>query len=96
MMGHVEPSVTLYYADISNQPDWERDTLEFLTDFLEGNVGKDVLVDEDLLEELAMCEPDVKLGDHALLSEHLNELANHRDIKLKIMNNEKIFVYASK
>ena len=59
-------------------------------------MGKDDLVDEDLLEELAMCEPDVKLGDHALLSEHLNELANHRDIKLKIMNNEKIFVYASK
>ncbi|MFK0271141.1 hypothetical protein [Pseudomonas asiatica] len=96
MMGHIEPNVTLYYADISNQPDWERDTLEFLTDFLEGHVGKDVLIDEELLEEFAECEPEVKLGDHALLSDHLQELSNHHDIKLKIMNNHKIFIYASK
>lgn len=96
MMGHIEPSVTLYYADISNQPDWERDTLEFLTDFLEGHVGKDVLVDEALLEDFAEHELEVKLGDHALLSEHLHELASHREIKLKIMNDHKIFIYASK
>lgn len=96
MMGHIEPNVTLYYTDISNQPDWERDTLEFLIDFLEGHVGKDVLVDEELLEDFSKCERELILGDHSLLSEHLQELANHREIKLKIMNNQKIFIYASR
>ncbi|MDV6697221.1 hypothetical protein FA541_29565 [Pseudomonas aeruginosa] len=96
MMGHIEPSVTLYYANIANQPDWERDTLEFLTDFLEGHVGKDVLVDEDLQEDFSECELEVKLGDHTLLSELLQELTSLREIKLQIINNQKIFVYASK
>lgn len=96
MMGHIEPNVTLYYANIANQPDWERETLEFLTDFLEGHVGKDVLVDEDLQEDFAEYEAEVKLGDHALLSDHLQELATHREIRLQIINNQKIFVYASK
>ncbi len=96
MMGHIEPSVTLYYANIANQPGWERDTLEFLTDFLQGHVGKDVLVDEDLQEDFAEYEAEVKLGDHALLSDHLQELATHREIRLQIINNQKIFVYASK
>lgn len=96
MMGHIEPNVTLYYADISNQPEWERDTLEFLIDFLEGHVGKDVLVDEELLDVFSKCEREIKLGDHTLLPEHLQELANHHDIKLKIMNNQKIFIYASR
>lgn len=88
--------MTLYYANIANQPDWERETLEFLTDFLEGHVGKDVLVDEDLQEDFAEYEAEVKLGDHALLSDHLQELATHREIRLQIINNQKIFVYASK
>ena len=96
MMGHIEPSVTLYYANIANQPGWERETLEFLIDYLEGHVGKNVLVDEDLQENFAECEPEIKLGDHALLSEHLQELAKHREIRLQIINNKKIFVYASK
>lgn len=96
MMGHIEPSVTLYYANIANQPGWERETLEFLIDYLEGHVGKNVLVDEDLQENFAECELEIKLGDHALLSEHLQELANHREIRLQIINNKKIFVYASK
>lgn len=95
MMGHIEPNVTLYYADIANQPDWERETLEFLTDFLEGHIGKDVLVDEDLQEDFAQYEAEVKLGDHILLSDHLQELATHREIRLQIINNQKIFVYAS-
>lgn len=96
MMGHIEPNVTLYYANIANQPDWERETLEFLTDFLEGHVGKDVLVDEDLKGDFAECEAEVKLGDQALLFDHLQELAAHRDIRLQIINNQRIFVYASK
>jgi hypothetical protein len=96
MMGHIEPSVTLYYADISTQPDWERETLEFLTEFLEGHVGKDVLVDYDLVEDLSDCSLQVKLGDHALLAEHLRELSSHRHIKLKILNDQKIYIYASK
>lgn len=96
MMGHIEPGVTLYYADISTQPDWKRETLEFLTEFLEGHVGKDVLVDEDLEDDLASCSIEVKLGDHALLAEHLQELSSHRHIKLKILNDQKIFIYASK
>ncbi|WP_062382810.1 hypothetical protein [Pseudomonas abietaniphila] len=96
MMGHIEPSVTLYYANIANQPDWERDTLEFLIDFLEGHVGKDVLVDEDLQEDFAEREFDIKLGDHTLLSEHLQELASRREIKIQIINNQKVFIYASK
>jgi hypothetical protein len=94
MMGHIEPNVTLYYADISSQPDWERDTLEFLTDFLEGSVGKDVLVDEELLADFAQCELELKIGDQTLLSEHLQNLASHREIKIKILNEQKIFVYA--
>lgn len=96
MMGQIEPNVTLYYSDISNQPEWERDTLEFLTDFLEGRVGKDVLIDDELLGVFSELEREVKLGDQALLAEHLHELANHNNIKLKIMNNEKIFIYASR
>ncbi|CAD5378649.1 conserved hypothetical protein [Pseudomonas sp. OF001] len=96
MMGHIEPSITLYYADISTQADWERETLEFLTAFLEGNVGKDVLVDDDLEEDLSECSLQVKLGDHALLAEHLRELSSHRNIKLKILNDQKIYIYASK
>lgn len=96
MMGHIEPSVTHYYANIANQPDWERDTLEFLTDFLEGHVDKDVLVDEDLQKDFAERELEVKLGDHTLLSEHLQELANLREIKIQIINNNKVFIYASK
>jgi hypothetical protein len=63
---------------------------------LEGHVGKDVLVDEELLDVFSKCEREIKLGDHTLLSEHLQELANHHDIKLKIMNNQKIFIYASR
>lgn len=96
MMGHIEPSVTLYYADISTQADWERETLEFLTAFLEGHVGKGVLVDDDLEEDLSECSLQVKLGDHALLAEHLRELSSHRYIKLKILNDQKIYIYASK
>ncbi|MFZ5957220.1 hypothetical protein ACOXVJ_06855 [Pseudomonas knackmussii] len=96
MMGHIEPSVTLYYADISTQPDWERETLEFLAEFLEGHVGKDVLVDEDIEADLAKCSLEVKLGDHALLAEHLQELSSHRHIKLKILNDQKIYIYARK
>lgn len=96
MMGHIEPSVTLYYADISTQADWERETLEFLTAFLEGHVGKDVLVDDELEEDLSECSLQVKLGDHALLTEHLRELSSHRYIKLKILNDQKIYIYASK
>ncbi len=96
MMGHIEPSVTLYYADISTQVDWERETIEFLTAFLEGHLGKDALVDDDLEEDLSECSLQVKLGDHALLAEHLRELSSHRHIKLKILNDQKIYIYASK
>lgn len=96
MMGHIEPSITIYYADISTQADWERETLEFLTAFLEGHVGKDVLVDNDLAEDFSECSLQVKLGDHALLAEHLRELSSQRHIKLKILNDQKIYIYASK
>lgn len=96
MMGHIEPSETLYYANITNEPGWELDTLEFLVDFIEGRVGKDVLVDDDLENELSKKSLKVKLGDASLLREHLRGLVNHRQVKIKILNDNKIFLYGSK
>lgn len=94
MMGHIEPNITLYYSDISSQPEWETDTIEFLADFLSGKIDKDVILQGDLLEVLTADDVQIKLGDTMLLSEHLRELAGHRHIKLKIMNDQKIFIYA--
>ncbi|MOA61754.1 hypothetical protein D3C78_1869720 [compost metagenome] len=59
-------------------------------------MGKDVLVDDDLAEDFSEYSLQVKLGDHALLAEHLRELSSQRHIKLKILNDQKIYIYASK
>ncbi|PWK30008.1 hypothetical protein [Pseudomonas sp. OV226] len=96
MMGHIEPSITLYYGDISTQPEWESETLEFLKEFLSGHIDKEVIVDDTLKASFTSESIHVKLGDPALLSEHIRELSQHRQIKLKILNDKQIYIYAGK
>lgn len=96
MMGHVEPSVTLYYADISTQPEWEEETQQFLKDFLTGRISKEVIVDDSLEADFMSEAMEVILGDPALLDEHIRELSKNRKIKLKMLNQKQIYIYAGK
>ena len=96
MLGHIEPSITMYYADISSQSGWEADTLDFLTNFLKGKVGKEVVIDEALTADLEDCRSELILGDTALFDEHLRELAGFKNIKLKLINEQQVFIYAGK
>jgi len=96
MLGHIEPGITMYYADISSQPEWEADTLDFLNNFLQGKIDKDVVVDDSIASELEQCASELILGDSALFDQHLRELAHFKDIKLKLINDQQVFIYAGK
>ena len=96
MMGHIEPSISRYYADISTQPEWEYEAFEFLKEFLSGHIDKEVILDETLKDSLTSESFQVKLGDPALLSEHIREFSRHCQIKMKLINNKQIYIYAGK